>query len=229
MMEKLTNFLYFFFFNNNQKNYQGNNNSDNKGKFSLKTLSSYIDINKLYLIKKDWIKKYSLIIFSILAILFCASLCTIMFKAEVDLSVYYSTWSIIPSLCMVYLIGKSIKDFIDLSIDSMYLISNLGLLSLILASVIYIVANFLFFGFDTLSFSESFFFYSRKFLGGVLLALKLTLQMINLVLLHRKEPIQLYKAFFTILWGLIGLAFFLYSNICYIRCCTSYIRWYRFN
>ena len=134
-----------------------------------------------------------------------------MFKAEVDLSVYYSTWSFIPSLCMVYLIGKSIKDFmvysieksikdfIDLSIDSMYLISNLGLLSLILASVIYIVANFLFFGFDTLSFSESFFFYSRKFLGGVLLALKLTLQMINLVFLLRKEPIQLYKAFFTIL------------------------------
>ena len=101
-----------------------------------------------------------------------------MFKAEVDLSVYYSTWSIIPSLCMVYLIGKSIKDFmvysieksikdfIDLSIDSMYLISNLGLLSLILASVIYIVANFLFFGFDTLSFSESFFLFKKIFGGG---------------------------------------------------------------
>ena len=65
-----------------------------------------------------------------------------MIKYEVYLSVYYSTRSIVPSLCMVYLICKDRDYLIELSIKSMYMISNLVLLSLILALVIYIVANF---------------------------------------------------------------------------------------
>ena len=47
------------------------------------------------------------------------------------------------------------------------MISNLALLSLILALVIYIVANFLFFYFYTLSFNESFFFIQKYYWGFI--------------------------------------------------------------
>ena len=150
---------------NNKKKYQCNNDSNKKGKINLIALFNFMDISKLYLIKKYLFYKYSLIVFFTLAVLFCASLYTIVFKSEVDLSVYYPTGSIIPSLCMVYLMCKNIDNSVELSIKSIYMISNLALLSLILALVICIVANLLLFEFYTLSYYESFFFIQKYYWG----------------------------------------------------------------
>lgn len=127
-----------------------------------------------------------------------------MIKPEVDLSVYYSTGFILSTLCMVYLTYKDRDSLIELSINSMYMISNLAILSLILGSVIYIVANFL--SFYTPSFSESFILSRNIF--GVLLTLNLTVYMIKKVHLLRKKPKELCEASFSILSCLIVLAFF---------------------
>ena len=74
-----------------KRKFKCNNDSNKEGKINLITIFNLIDIRKLYLIKKDIIKKYSLIIFSTLAVLFIGSLYTIMIKDEFSLSVYYST------------------------------------------------------------------------------------------------------------------------------------------
>lgn len=192
--------------NKNSGDKTNSNSINNKEKVNLNTLFSYLDISKLYLIKVAWIKKYSFIIFSILAILFCASLYIVVFKDEVNLFVYYSTWSIIPGLCMVYLMYKDRNYCIKLSVNSMHLISNLALLSLILASVIYIVANLLISDLYLLSFSESFDL-SRK-IFGIWLILKITVSTIEKVYSLRNECNKFYEALFSILLSLMVLAFF---------------------
>lgn len=78
------------------KIFTSHSNND-KGKNDLKP-RSFINISRLYLIRRVFIEKGKYFIFSSLGVLFCASLYTIVFKYEVDLSVYYFTWLIIPIL-----------------------------------------------------------------------------------------------------------------------------------
>lgn len=64
--------------------------NNNKGKNDLTTISPFINIRRLYFIRRAWIAKCSFVIFSILTVLFCVSLYTIVFYYKVGLSVYYS-------------------------------------------------------------------------------------------------------------------------------------------
>ena len=192
--------------NNNKKISQCNNDSNKKGKINLTAIFYFFDISRLYLIKKESFQKYSLIIFFIIAVLFGGSLYQILFISEIDLSVYYSTWSIIPSLCMVYLICRNRDCLIKFSIKSVYMIINLALLSLILGLVLYIVANYLFFDFYTLSFNESFDL-SKKIIGGFL-TLKITYYFINKIYHLKNKPNKLCEEFLRLILFLMVLAFF---------------------
>ena len=77
--------------NENKKISQCNNDSNKEGKINLTAIFCFFDIGRLYLIKKDSIQKYSLILFCIIAVLFGVSLYQILFRSEIDLSIYYST------------------------------------------------------------------------------------------------------------------------------------------
>ena len=167
-----------------------------KVKNKFKTISSYLDISKLYFIPIEIFKKSSLIIFFILAIsLFAAFI--IILKCKVDLSNYYSIWSILPPLFMVYLMWKNKYNFIKLSIRSVYMISNLGLLSFILSLVIYFASNYLFYAIYPISYQESFKL-SRSIIG-FFLSLKITIFIIEKFCSFWKEPKKLCEELFKLI------------------------------
>ena len=107
---------------------------------------------------------------------------------------------------MVYLMCKNIDNSVELSIKSIYMISNLALLSLILALVICIVANLLLFEFYTLSYYESFFL-SRNIIGGFL-TLRITVYVMEKIYYLKYELGKLCEQLLSIVLCLMVLAFF---------------------
>ncbi len=193
----------FPFLNNNKRCYSTKNspkfNSNNLG-----NIFSFINLNKLYFIKREFISKFFFIILFILAILFVISLFILIF--EVNLYDYYNIGSIMPILCTGYLMYKRRDLLIKLSINSIYVISNLLLLTLILATVVYIVTHFLPFDFKIESFKDSLIF--SKELFGYLLSWKLTIHIIKMIYSNMNNVKELSKKLGWLLISLLVLSFF---------------------
>nr|AYE67625.1 hypothetical protein [Annulohypoxylon stygium] len=193
-----------------------NSNNKKKVKNIFQIISSYLDISKLYFIPINIFEKSSLIIFFILAILFIAAVIFILIS-NVDLSNYYSIWSILPPLFMVYLRmwEKNAREFKELCIKGIYMISNLALLSLILALFVYLASNYLFYDiWVQLPFIKS--FYISKNILGFCLSIKIVISIIEIIYYHWKEPKILCNKLYKLLSSLIVLAFF-YQAI-YVIC-----------
>lgn len=172
----------------------------------LKTIYSYLDITRLYFIPMKIFQKLKWIIFFIFAISLLAAY-IVIFKYEVDISNYYSIWSILPPLFMVYLMWKDKYGFINLSIKSIYMISNLAFLSLNFALVIYLASNYLFSTiYPPVSFVES--FYLCKSIICIFLSLKITIHIISIIYYYIKEPKVLWDKLFNTALCIIVLIFF---------------------
>jgi len=109
---------------------------------------------------------------------------------------------------MLTLIYKDRNLLIKLSINSLYVISNIFLLSLILNILISIVINYLPFNIDINTPSFACCFIISRTIFGILLSLKLTIHTIKFFYVHRKDPKLLIEKIFLLLLFLMVISFF---------------------
>jgi len=175
----------------------------------------FLDISKLYFIKKEYINKLFLHILSILAILFLIVLFITIFKLKRDLFFFFNYSAFLLSLIMGFLIYKDYKKAIQLSKSSLHLISNILLLSLILAIVIYISVHLssFFMSINHISFKNS--WYLARNMLGLLLGLKIIFNFVKVIYFNRKNTDILINQLIQLVLSLMVLSFF-YSILFFI-------------
>nr|YP_009867813.1 NADH dehydrogenase subunit 3 [Nemania diffusa]QKG05012.1 NADH dehydrogenase subunit 3 [Nemania diffusa] len=194
---------------------------------NLDLIFSFTDISKFYFINKDFFVKFSSIILYVLATLLGISLFLVMFKLNegVDLFLYFNLFTIVASLVMVSLTYKNKDLLIKLSLNSLYVITNMLLLSLILSIFIYIIIILLQvlvpFNINTLSFMDCFNL-SRTILG-IVLSLKLTVHTFKLIYVNRKNPKSLIKNLILLILSLLILSFFFQMSAFIVNVFNVYI------
>lgn len=198
-------------FNSNQKRFFSNKGKINNKKNYLETIFSYTDISRLYILKKEYIEEYSSIIFLVMAILFVISLFIIMFSFEdISLNIYSILPGCISSLSLVYLMYKNRDLLKKLSINSLYVISNIFLLSLFLGGVIYLFfllgIKTSFIEGNTMSFMDS--FMVAKKIIGFYIGLKLIYGISKLVYNNIKKPKEFISQLILLGLSLSAIVFF---------------------
>lgn len=180
-------------------------NNLKRGNSNLYLIFSFTDISRLYLINKEFFFKYSSIILYVIAILLGISLFMVMFELIiVDWSIYFNISTIVASLVMVYLAYKDKDLLIKLSINSIYVITNMLLLGLILGIFIFLIWGF--FLNNNISFIDCFFLSKNIF--GVLICLKLVFHIVKLIYDNRKNLKNLIKNLILLILSLIIIGFF---------------------
>jgi adenosylmethionine-8-amino-7-oxononanoate aminotransferase/NADH:ubiquinone oxidoreductase subunit 3 (subunit A) len=203
------------------------------------------NISKLYLIKKDFFSKFLCKILYVLAILLVISLYIVREpNVTLDLYLFFNKSTFVASLFMIYLMYNHWNLMLNLCINSLCIIINMLILSLITSFFIYLIINLLLYdNFDLwysinwTSYSDCF-IYSRTILGFIL-STKLIFHIFKNIFLNIENSKKKFNYIFLLIISLMTIAFFykvffyLFAAfnvyILYVYSCESEAEKYIFN